>query len=467
MICKGCFGTEKEAGKRCPDCGYMDGDVGKDAEAFMPGTILEGRFMIGNVIYANMESLTYKGYDRLLDQKILLRQKREHVIAEQFQEKAKWFAYFMEKEHILDIYDFREMSGSYFMIMRNVERKQSKFESVENFQSRQITVEPEDIWVTLENKFYIADFRISVPYKKKAEKKSPKIRLKKEKKHDWLPENTLLQGRYRILYPVGAGGFGVTYLALDHCLDREVAIKEYMPGEISFRAPNEKCVEVVSSAVIDIYKNGLKNFQREAVSMACFNGEKYTADIYDYFQENETAYIVMEYVEGENIGKFGRLIGGFSYEAAKDVFGKLLEALESIHKKGIIHEDVSPGNIILTKKNQLKIIDFGSAQLLGSGNETISQRMIKPGYAAPEQYDESYKACVQTDIYQAAATFYKLITGRKPPDASLRRQKDTILMPSELGIPIPGKDEKILKQALDILPKNRIASASELWKEIQ
>lgn len=175
----------------------------------------------------------------------------------------------------------------------------------------------------------------------------------------------------------------------------------------------------------------------------------------------------MEYIEGENIGKFGKLIGGYPYEAAKDIFLNLLDALQDIHEKGIIHQYISPGNILLNKKNQLKIIDFGSAHVSGSRITSVAEMMIKPGYAAPEQYDEDYRSSVKTDIYQAAATFYTLITGKKPVDASQRWKEDTLLMPSELGIQIPRQEEEVLRQALEILPDKRIATISDLKKSFQ
>lgn len=468
MICKGCFAAINESGK-CPYCGYVDGEPGKDGEGFAPGTVLEGRYLLGNVIRSAESSITYRGYDRLLDQFVSLRQKRKFFDTEAFLEKARWISNFKNQKNVIDIYDCQKLSDRWFMILQNIGISAEKVKISEAVHSSLITVRKGDIVTDSEGDFLIIDFEISALYEKLAwdHQRSDASLLLGENSHDFLKENTILQDRYRIVELLGRGGFGVTYLALDQRLDRLVAIKEYMPSEWVFRAPEEKCVEVVSAAVLEQFQNGLKNFLREAVYIARMNGNKYTADIYDYFMGNETAYIVMEYIKGENIGKFGKLIGGYPYEAAKDIFLNLLNALQDIHDKGIVHQDISPGNILLNKKNQLKIIDFGSAQVPGSRITSVAEMMIKPGYAAPEQYDEDYRSNVKTDIYQAAATFYTLITGKKPVDASQRWKEDTLLMPSELGIQIPKQEEKVLKQALEILPEKRIATITDLKKSFQ
>ncbi len=468
MICKGCFAAVKNSG-RCPYCGYVDGEPGKDGESFAPGTVLEGRYLLGNVIHSTESSITYQGYDRLLDQFVSLRQKREFLDTGTFFQKAKWISNFKNQKNVINIYDCQKLSDRWFMILQNIGKSTEKVQISEAVHSSLITVGKGDVVTDSKGDFLIIDFEISAPYETVSwdHQGSDASLLLGEDSNHFLKKNTILQDRYRIVEPLGKGGFGVTYLALDQRLDRLVAIKEYMPSEWVFRDPEEECVEVVSSAVLEQFQKGLENFLREAVYMARLNGNKYTADIYDYFMENETAYIVMEYIEGENIGRFGKLIGGYPYEAAKEIFINLLDALQDIHEKGIIHQDISPGNILFNKKNQLKIIDFGSAHVSGSRITSVAEMMIKPGYAAPEQYDEDYRSSVKTDIYQAAATFYTLITGKKPVDASRRWKEDTLLMPSELGIQIPRQEEEVLRQALEILPEKRIATISDLKKSFQ
>ena len=451
MICKGCFAAVKNSG-RCPYCGYVDGEPGKDGESFAPGTVLEGRYLLGNVIHSTESSITYQGYDRLLDQFVSLRQKREFLDTGTFFQKAKWISNFKNQKNVINIYDCQKLSDRWFMILQNIGKSTEKVQISEAVHSSLITVGKGDVVTDSKGDFLIIDFEISAPYETVSwdHQGSDASLLLGEDSNHFLKKNTILQDRYRIVEPLGKGGFGVTYLALDQRLDRLVAIKEYMPSEWVFRDPEEECVEVVSSAVLEQFQKGLENFLREAVYIARLNGNKYTADIYDYFMENETAYIVMEYIEGENIGRFGKLIGGYPYEAAKEIFINLLDALQDIHEKGII-----------------QIIDFGSAHVSGSRITSVAEMMIKPGYAAPEQYDEDYRSSVKTDIYQAAATFYTLITGKKPVDASRRWKEDTLLMPSELGIQIPRQEEEVLRQALEILPEKRIATISDLKKSFQ
>ncbi len=468
MVCKGCFAVIKETGQ-CPYCGYVDGETGTDKESFAPGTILNGRYLLGNVIHSGKSTITYRGYDRLLDQFVSLRQKREFLDADIFLEKAKWISNFKKQNNVIDIYNCQRLSDRWFMILQDISISAETVQISEAVHSSLITVKKGDIVTDSKGDFLIVDFEIAAPYEKLVWhcRKSDAGLLLGEDSKDFLKENTVLQDRYRIVEPLGKGGFGVTYLALDQRLDRLVAIKEYMPSEWVCRDPEEECVEVVSSAVLEQFQKGLENFQREARYTARLNGNKYTADIYDYFLENETAYIVMEYIEGENIRRFGELIGGYPYEAAKDIFLSILDALQDIHEKGIVHQDISPGNILLNKENELKIIDFGSAHVSGSRITSVGEMMIKPGYAAPEQYDEDYRSSVKTDIYQAAATFYTLITGKKPVDASQRWKEDTLLMPSELGIQIPVQEEEVLRQALEILPEKRIGTITDLKKSFQ
>ncbi len=465
MICKGCFG-EKEEWQRCPHCGYGEGDPGKDAEAFEPGTVLGGRYLLGNVINASEQVLTYKGYDRLLDQIVFIRQKREDTTVESFLQKARWFSYFEHNKNIIDIYDYREIAGKCFMILQYVQPQKDQKVASESVQTENIGVKEEDILVSEDGEWYITDFEIEMPYKCKMRKQTSKAKIEQDEASFFLPESYVLKERYEILEPLGKGGFGMTYLALDRVLERLVAIKEYMPSEWAIRDESDYCVEVVSSAVLEGYQKALANFRNEAVFMARLNDNPVVANVYDYFADNETAYIVMEYVEGENVGKFGKLIGGFQYEAAKDIFIKLLEAVKAIHEKGIVHEDISPGNIILNTENQLKMIDFGSAHQQGTGICSIAEMMIKPGYAAIEQYDEEYVADVRTDIYQAAATFYMLLTGEKPLEASDRWKEDTMKFPRELGVEMPEEEEAILRKALAVLPESRFSQIEEVMKKM-
>lgn len=457
MICKGCF-KEKGSLLRCPACGYEEGGMPADAEALSPGTALDARYIIGNIIVRSEESITYQGYDSRLELLVLIRQKRRQADQRHFLQKARWFACLNDSHSIIDIYGCRKMAGTYFMILEYAEGVPGAGRLPENMMSGSIVVRGQDILVGEQGRFRIVDFEIMPEFhyaRSAAEDDS------QEESDEFLKKDTELHGHYRIVRPLGRGGFGITYLAFDETLGRYVAIKEYMPCEWVMRNVSDQCVEVVSSAVLDDYKRGLSRFHNEAVIMAEFNENPLIASVYDFFCENETAYIVMEYVDGQNIGKLGRLIGGFGYEAAKDLFRSILCAVRAIHRRGVVHGDISPGNVILDKKNSVKLIDFGSAHRLGKRSAAMPDKMIKPGYAAIEQYDGEYPEDERSDVYQSAATFYTLITGKTPIEASARWKGEELKFPSELGIDIPARDERALRKALEVRPDRRMSGVDE------
>lgn len=442
----------------CPVCGYMEGSKPADTEAFSPGTVLAARYMVGNVVVSGEESITYQGYDRQLELFVLIRQKRKQADEEHFLQKARWFANFKNNHSIVDIYGCRKMAGIYFMILEYAEGIPGIKKFPQNIVSESILVRGKDILVGKESRFRIIDFEIML---EPGYKCGPAEDGSEEGPIAFLKKDTVLHRYYRIIKPIGQGGFGITYLAFDEVLGRRVAIKEYMPSEWVTRNVSDQCLEVVSSAVLDRYKRGVSRFRDEAVIMAALNENPLIASVYDFFRENETAYIVMEYVDGQNVGKLGRLIGGFEYAAAKDIFRNILCAVSAIHRKGIIHGDISPGNVMLDKKNSVKLIDFGSAHLRGKHRALMADIMIKPGYAAIEQYDGEYPEDERSDVYQSAATFYTLITGETPVEASVRWQGDNLKFPSELGIGIPERDEQALRKALEVCPDRRMAGIRE------
>lgn len=462
MICKGCL-KEKGNSSVCPICGYVEGSVPEESEALSPGTVLDARYLVGNIISSREDAITYRGYDRLLDLFVFIRQKRVHADENVFLQKARWFAHFKDNHSIIDIYDCRKICGMYFMILEHAEGTLAENRIRESIKTECIQVQGQDILLGKNDQFHIIDFDVLSVYN--IEHGEVEFDVDDERT-EFLRRDTLLHQQYRILKPLGRGGFGITYLALDEVLNRFVAIKEYMPSAWVTRSVSDQCVEVVSSAVLDWYKRGLQNFCHEAVYMAKFNDNPLIASAYDFFSQNETAYIVMEYVDGRNIGKLGKLIGGFEYRAAKEIFRNILCAVKDIHQKGIIHGDISPGNVMIDKRSDVKLIDFGSAHFPGKKHTTLAGMMIKPGYAAIEQYDEEYTEDQRSDVYQSAATFYTLITGERPMEANVRWNGDELKFPSELGIWMPQSDEMALRKAMEIRPDHRMSGIKEFMDDL-
>ena len=169
---------------------------------------------------------------------------------------------------------------------------------------------------------------------------------------------TLLHDRYIIGKVIGFGGFGVTYLAWDGKLEQKVAIKEYLPGEFSTRIPGESTVTVFSGDKSEQFRSGLEKFVDEAKRLAKFQNEEGIVKIFDSFEENMTAYIVMEYLDGMTLSEYLKEVGTISEEYAIQMLMPILKSLQIVHQDGLIHRDIAPDNIFITKKGECKLIDL-------------------------------------------------------------------------------------------------------------
>ena len=186
----------------------------------------------------------------------------------------------------------------------------------------------------------------------------------KDKKHPQaLRPGAILNGRYIVGRVLGQGGFGITYLALDNPSGERVAIKEYYPSELAGRGLDGCTVAVHSEERAENFAYGKAQFLEEARTLAAVSGSGSIVRIYSYFEENGTAYFAMEYVEGVPLDEYLRQKGGhLTAPEAEDLFLPLMAALETVHKKGIVHRDIAPDNLIVTKDGTAKLIDFGAAR---------------------------------------------------------------------------------------------------------
>ncbi len=272
--------------------------------------------------------------------------------------------------------------------------------------------------------------------------------------------------RYIIGRVLGFGGFGITYLGYDTDLEMKVAIKEYMPSEFSTRRPTETKVTVYTGEKEEQFQAGLTNLINEGKRLAKFQQEPDIVHIFDCFQENNTAYIVMEYLEGETLKERIEKEGRLPLETALPIILTVLRALEKVHEEGIIHRDIAPDNIYLLKDGGVKICDFGSSRYATTKYSKSLSVMIKPGYAPEEQYCSRGDQGPWTDVYAAAATFYKMLTGVTPEDAMERKAKDTLKKPSKMGVKIPKNIETAIMNALNVKICDRTQSAAEFAKEL-
>ena len=271
-----------------------------------------------------------------------------------------------------------------------------------------------------------------------------------------------LNGRYLVGRSLGQGGFGITYIGRDLLLDTRVAIKEYYPSGVASRnvafSPE---ITISDQRQVDSIEEGKQKFLSEARALAQFADDPGVVTVRDFFEANNTAYIVMEYLDGHDLRSILRL----TRFSADDIFERMrpvMDALEKIHQVGIIHRDISPDNIMLLKSGTVKLMDFGAARQLDlSGNTSVSV-ILKTGFAPEEQYRSKGHQGPWTDVYALCATIYCCITGLKPDDALERAQLDELKWPSELGVEISALQETVLKKGMAVRAEDRFQSIGEM-----
>lgn len=288
-----------------------------------------------------------------------------------------------------------------------------------------------------------------------------------EKNSYSLQRNTGLIGRYVIQKVLGQGEFGITYLGIDKLYGNKVAIKEYYPQKIAMRkAQYEDVVTVTSIEEKNNYNKGKKRFLDEAQVMARFNKNEGIVKILDFFEANNTAYIVMEYLEGITLKQYLGKYGVLQFRNLIEMMLPLLEALIEIHSQGLIHRDISPDNIMVQHNSKLKLMDFGAARdYTESGNKSLTV-ILKPGYAPPEQYQTHGVQGPWTDIYALCATIYKCLTGITPPDAIARVMDDKFKEPDQLDGKLSPDIKKILWKGMNIFPEERYQDIVEFGEDV-
>ncbi|WML60561.1 serine/threonine-protein kinase [Neobacillus sp. PS2-9] len=283
----------------------------------------------------------------------------------------------------------------------------------------------------------------------------------------FLPPGTILNHKYLLGKVLGSGGFGVTYLALDLDLKIKLAIKEYLPNGFVTRNGTNQHVSVYSGNQESAYRDGLKKFLEEAMVLAKFSTMPGIVTVRDYFAENNTAYLVMYYLDGITFKEFlERNNEVIPYETGLTILLPALSALSEVHKHNILHRDISPDNIYITKDRQIKLLDFGAArQVLGEQSKSLDV-ILKRGYAPEEQYRTRGKQGPWTDVYAAGATFYRAIVGVTPPDSLERLAEDSLIAPSKLGITIPFSIERALLKALAVRSSDRYQTMQEFYEAL-
>lgn len=272
-----------------------------------------------------------------------------------------------------------------------------------------------------------------------------------------LPVGTILAGQYTIDKVLGQGGFGITYMATDYKTKGKVAVKEFFPDTLAYR----EVTSVISypGERSENFEYGKTGFLQEAKTLAEFIGCENIVRIYSYFEENGTAYFVMEYIEGTSFDAYLKQKGGkISCEEAGKILIPIMDALAIVHSKGIVHRDVTPDNIYITNDGTVKLLDFGAARYsLGDKSRSLDV-ILKHGFAPKEQYTRRGKQGPFTDIYSLGATFYFALTGKRPPDSVERLDEDDLIPPSSLGVQLTEYQEEAILKALNVQPSDRYQS---------
>ena len=287
-----------------------------------------------------------------------------------------------------------------------------------------------------------------------------------------LAGGTILNNRYDVGKVIGYGGFGVTYIGWDRVLEQRGAIKEYLPSDFSTRAPGVTQVSIYDGDKGEQFAAGLRKFVGEAKRLAQFTDCPGIVKVYDCFMENDTAYIVMEYLDGVTLAKYIKDRGTIPPEEAIMMMLPVIDSLDKVNKAGIIHRDIAPDNIMVTKDGDVKVIDFGAARYATTIHSKSLTVIVKPGYSPEEQYRSRGDQGPHTDVYAVGATLYKMITGITPPDALERRAyiekdgKNTLQPPSKYVKGVSKNIDNAIMNAMHIRIDKRTKDMETLMYEL-
>ena len=276
----------------------------------------------------------------------------------------------------------------------------------------------------------------------------------------FLPPGTVLKEKYTIGVALGNGGYGITYIAFDTVLQQRIALKEFFPGKICSRN-NDLSVDIIDSDM-DAFTTGKSKFKDEAALIFGSFDVPGICNIKDYFEENNTAYIVEEFLPGGTLEDALKSKKSYDSEELLNVFLPVIRGLNRIHSMGIIHMDISPDNLLFDAEGQLKLIDFGAAKQLTSTNKYMD---LKEAYAPPEQYSDPELIGPWTDIYALCAVMYQSVTGTRPQQSLKRTYKDN-LKPAEDISNAEFTLSETLTQGLSLDIRKRFFSCSGILEKL-
>ena len=273
-----------------------------------------------------------------------------------------------------------------------------------------------------------------------------------------LPRGTKLRRRYIIGGAIGRGGFGVTYLAYDTTNKKTVAVKEYFPSMLAMRN-RERRVIPNSEKSAEQFNDGAEKFFDEAELVRQFNGNPNIVSIYECFYENNTAYYIMEYLDGITLEKYVEKYGALNSEQTAYIADKLTMALVVMHSGKVLHRDIAPDNVMLCKDGRVKLVDFGAARQFLSDGTLGYTVMMKTGFSPMEQYSRDADADIRADIYSIGTLLYYALTGKIPQSPYKRMENGSLFSDAgENTADVNGGLRNVIEKAAAIMPSERYQS---------
>lgn len=278
---------------------------------------------------------------------------------------------------------------------------------------------------------------------------------------------TVLNGKYLVGKVLGEGGFGITYLGLDIVLNHRVAIKEFFPIQLASRnvyESNNSSLTIISGKASEIFQKRLARYEAEARCLASIEALPGIVRVLNFFYENNTAYMIMEFIPGETLKEYRKKNNSrLSWSEASEIMRPIIQSLAVLHRNGIIHRDISPDNIMMTAERNLVLIDFGTAMEIEE-NDKSKEIELKRGYAPPEAYSSHGNLGPWTDVYEVCATLYNLVSGETLPDALALSQNTAKIVPlSSFDRSVPASEEAAIMMGLNPDIKSRIQSMDDLY----
>ena len=282
-----------------------------------------------------------------------------------------------------------------------------------------------------------------------------------------LPPFTILGGRYLLGTPLGAGGFGVTYLAMDLVQEQRVAVKEFFPQTLAQRDGRQ--IRPLPGEDGRAFRDALRSFRRESELMARFRDVSGIVSWRDFLEENDTAYLVMDYLPGETLIRHMRRTGTtYPQQEALALMRPILLAVDAMHHQQVLHRDISPENLILDPAGKLTLIDFGAAREFDLESDENLTVVLKRGYAPEEQYRSGSRQGPWTDLYACCAVLYQMVSGIRPQDADRRRQKDELAPLDEIeGVEVTHGFALAVEKGLTVHATERYPSIRALLDDLE